>query len=76
MLLGQFEHGISESFKCADGPRLVLHTLTLKVDPGVKDAVLAVLPSEQTEFIGVAECREGNPLIRAAAYSAVINPTE
>lgn len=76
MMLGTFEHGISESFRCVRGPRLVLHVLTLKVDAGVENAELALLPGEQSEFIGVAECKEGHPLIRGAAFKAVINPAD
>ncbi len=75
-VLGMFEHGISETFPCVPGPMLVLHTLTLSVPSGLKNAEIALLAHEKSEFIGVAACDEGNPLVAASSYKAVINPTE
>ncbi|MCK4236452.1 MAG: hypothetical protein KAX38_04985 [Candidatus Krumholzibacteria bacterium] len=76
MTLGTFESGISESFPCIAGPKLVIHTLTLKVTKELKNAELAVLSSLQSDVVGVATCEEGNPLVRSIAYRAVINPVE
>ncbi len=75
-VLGVFEHGISETFPCVPGPMLVLHALTLSVPSGLKNAEIALLAHENSEFIGVAMCEEGNPLVPATSYKAVINPTE
>jgi hypothetical protein len=75
-LMGRLEHGIAETFPCVKGPQLLLHTLTLNVPPGLKDAELAILPSEDGDLLGVAICDEGMSELRAASYRAVINPTE
>jgi len=75
-LLGTFDEGISETFPCVPGPMLVLHTLTLSVPSGLKNAEIALLAGARSEFIGVATCEEGQPLISATSYKAVINPTE
>ena len=75
-LLGSFEEGISEAFPCVAGPRILLHALTLNVPPGLKDAEISLLPHEKSQFIGVATCDEGQPMVTGTSYKAVINPTE
>lgn len=75
-LLGTFDEGISETFPCVQGPMLVLHALTLSVPSGLKNAEIAIFAHEKSEFIGVATCDEGQPMIPATSYKAVINPTE
>jgi len=75
-LLGTFDDGISETFPCVPGPMLVLHALTLSVPSGLKNAEIALLAHARSEFIGVATCEEGQPLVNATSYKAVINPTE
>ena len=77
-VLGTFEDGISETWggDCVTGPKLLLHTLTIAVPAGLTNAEIAIMPSLQSNFLGVATCEEGMPLVRAAAYKAVINPTE
>ncbi len=74
MTLGTFDHGLSEAFPCAAGPKLLLHTLTLNVTKDVKNASIKLLASKNSDFIGVSECKEGYPKVRAASYSAVVNP--
>jgi hypothetical protein len=74
--LGGFEDGLSERIKCVAGPKLVLHTLTLKVTKEVKNAELAVLPARRSLFLGVCTCEEGYPKVSATSYKAVINPEE
>ena len=75
-LMGMFEDGISETFPCVAGPKLVLHALTLKVPPGLKNAEIALLPGEKSEVIGIARCDEETSMVAATSYKAVINPTE
>ena len=75
-LLGSFGDGISETFPCVAGPSLLLHTLTLNVPPGIKNGEIAFLPHNRSNFIGIALCDESQTLVTAAAYKAVINPTE
>jgi len=75
MSLGTIEHGISEGFKeCLEGPRLLLHTLTFLATAELSNATVSVMPSLNGNFLGIAECREGFPMVRAASYRAVINP--
>lgn len=76
MTYGQMEHGLSERFPCVKGPKLLLHVLTLRTEKELKNAEVAVMSSEESEFLGVAECKEGFPRARAAAYKAVVNPME
>ncbi|MFA4947992.1 MAG: hypothetical protein WC674_05720 [Candidatus Krumholzibacteriia bacterium] len=75
-LLGTFDEGISETFPCVPGPKLVLHALTLSVPSGLKNAEIALLAGASSEFIGIAQCNEGREMISATSYKAVINPTE
>lgn len=76
MTLGTFDEGLSEAFPCVAGPKLILHTLTMNVTKDVKNASVKLLASKASDFIGVSECREGYPKMRAASYSAVVNPEE
>ena len=76
MSLGTFDGGLSERFPCRPGPMMVVHTLTLRADKPLENAIIGLGPSENAQFIGVAECEEGYPRARARAYRAVINPTE
>jgi hypothetical protein len=75
-LLGTFEHGISETFPCVQGPKLLLHTLTLSVPSGLENAEISLVSHEKSEFIGIAMCDEGQTMVPATSYKAVINPTE
>jgi hypothetical protein len=75
-LLGTFDEGISETFPCVQGTKLTLHALTLSVPSGLKNAEIALLSHSKSEFIGVAQCDEGNTMVAATSYKAVINPTE
>jgi hypothetical protein len=75
-MLGTFEDGISETFPCVQGPKLLLHTLTLSVPSGLQNAEISLVSHEKSEFIGVAMCDEGQTMVPAASYKAVINPTE
>jgi hypothetical protein len=75
-LLGTFEHGISETFPCVAGPKIVLHSLTLNVPSGLKDAEIAILPHENSQFMGVAMCDDAHTMVTATSYKAVINPTQ
>ena len=75
-LLGTFEEGISETFPCVPGPKLVLHALTLSVPSGLKNAEIALLAHARSEFIGIAACDDGQTMVPATSFKAVINPTE
>jgi hypothetical protein len=75
-LLGTFDEGISETFPCVPGPMLVLHALTLGVPSGLKNAEIELLAHARSEFIGIAKCDEGQTMVAATSYKAVINPTE
>ena len=74
--MGTFEHGLAERFPCTPGPMMVIHTLTLRAETPLENASIGLAPSENGNFIGVAECEEGYPRARARAYRALINPTE
>lgn len=75
--MGTMDRGQSERFvPCVGGPRILLHTLTFAVTDEPANAVFAVMPSLDNENLGVAECKEGFPVVRAAAYKAVLNPAE
>jgi len=74
MTLGTFEKGLSEAFPCIPGPRLLIHDLKIKVEGELKNAEISILPGLESGFVGIAECREGHPEVRAACYKAVINP--
>jgi len=76
MSLGTFEKGISEAFVCTAGPKLVLHKLGLRVTKKLSNAEIALMPSNQDNFIGIATCDEGNPRVTASSYKAVINPVD
>ncbi|MDD4857165.1 MAG: hypothetical protein PHD74_03565 [Candidatus Krumholzibacteria bacterium] len=75
-LLGTFDAGISETFPCVVGPRIVLHALTLNVTEELKNAEIQLLPAADAQFIGVAMCDHGNTLVPAGSYKAVVNPIE
>ncbi|HUV36857.1 MAG TPA: hypothetical protein VMX58_07965 [Patescibacteria group bacterium] len=74
--MGLMDYGLSERFPCVSGPSCLLHTLTLRTDRELKNAEIAVLPSTEGEFLGVAECTEGYPQIRATSFRGVVNPGE
>jgi hypothetical protein len=75
--MGQMKKGLSERFKpCVQGPKIVLHTLNFIATKELADAVFTILPSQNGNFLGVAECKEGFPMIRGIAYRAVVNPSE
>ena len=74
--LGTYRDGISESFACTQGPKLLLHTFTLKVTGELENAEIAIMPDPQNNFLGVALCREGQDMIAASSYKAVVNPAE
>jgi hypothetical protein len=76
LMMGTFEHGITEGFHCVSGPELLLHVLTLGIEKELENAVISLLPSHNTNFIGVAKCDEAYTEIRAGSFKAVINPTE
>ena len=76
MLLGTFEDGVSERLKCTIGPKHLLHVLTLNVTRSLKDAEIALLPSKESDFLGIALCEEGFPMVRASSFKAVVNPSE
>jgi len=75
-LLGTFEGGISETFPCVAGPRVVLHSLMLNIPPGLKNAEIALMPHAESKFIGIAMCDEEHTMVTGTSYKAVINPTE
>lgn len=75
-MLGTFEDGISETFPCVQGPKLLLHTLTLSVPSGLENAEISLVAHAKSEFMGVAMCDEGQTMVAATSYKAVINPTE
>lgn len=72
--MGKMDYGLSERFPCMSGPSCILHTLTLHTDGELKNAEIAVMPSKDGEFLGVAECIEGYPRIRATSFRGVVNP--
>lgn len=74
--LGTFEEGISETFDCTAGPRLLLHTFTLEVTGRLSNAEIAIMPDQQNKFLGVALCEEGNDMIAASSFKAVVNPAD
>ncbi len=75
-LIGTFVQGISETFPCAAGPRIVLHELAIKVPAGLVNAEIALMPSFEGKILAVATCDEGNPIIEASTYKAIINPAD
>jgi hypothetical protein len=75
-LLGTFEHGISETFPCIAGPKLVLHELVLKVPAGIENGEISIMPSHTGNILGVAVCDENFPIVEASAYKAIINPAD
>ncbi len=75
--MGTFERGISENFvPCIPGPKILLHTFTFRVTAPLDNAVFTVLHSVDSDFLAVAECEEGFPIIRASAFKAVVNPSD
>lgn len=75
MSLGFIENGISETFQpCASGPKFLLHTFVFRTTKTLKNAEFSLMASNDGNFLGVAECKEGFPRTRAAAYKAVVNP--
>ncbi len=77
MSMGTFDRGISERFMpCVPGPKILIHTFTFKVTGPLDNAVFTILPSMDNEYLAVAECEEGYPIIRASAFKAVVNPSD
>lgn len=77
MSMGTFQRGISENFvPCMPGPKILLHTFTFRVTVPLDNAVFTILPSHDNDFLAVAECEEGYPIIRASAFKAVVNPSD
>ncbi len=77
MSMGTFDRGISERFvPCVPGPKILIHTFTFKVTGPLDNAVFTILPSLDNEYLAVAECEEGYPLIRASAFRVVVNPSD
>lgn len=76
MMMGTLDHGISERFPCDKGPKVLLHEMTMNVTGKLENAEIMILPSKKSEFLGVAECKEGFPVVRATSYKGVINPVE
>mgnify|MGYP001036304066 FL=1 len=74
--IGTYDEGVSEIFPCVPGPKIALHELVLLVPPGIKNGEIALMPSIKGENLAVALCEEGNPLIAASSYKAVINPAD
>ena len=74
--LGKFADGISETFPCVSGPRIVFHKFGLKVTAPLSNAEIKILPDPQAKFLGVAICEEGNPTIPASSFKAIVNPTD
>jgi hypothetical protein len=75
--MGTMDRGQSERFApCVSGPQVLLHTLTFTVTGGLENAVFSVMPSLDNESLVISECTEGYPVVRAAAYKAVVNPTQ
>ncbi len=75
-LLGTFEHGISETFPCVAGPRIVLHEFLISVPSGIKNGDVSLMPSHQGKLIAVALCDDAHSIISASVYKAVINPED
>jgi len=77
MSMGTFQRGISERYApCVPGPKILLHTFTFRVTVPLDNAVFTILPSLDDQFLAVAECEEGYPIIRASAFKAVVNPSD
>ena len=77
MSMGTFQRGISERYApCIPGPKLLLHTFTFRVTAPLDNAVFAILPAQDAQFLAVTECQEGYPMVRASAYKAVVNPSD
>jgi hypothetical protein len=75
--MGTFERGISERFApCLPGPKILIHTFTFRVTAPLDNAVFSILSSMDYEFLAVAECKEGFPMVRASAFRAVVNPSD
>ncbi|MDD3642578.1 MAG: hypothetical protein PHQ19_03840 [Candidatus Krumholzibacteria bacterium] len=75
--MGTMDRGLSERFTpCIAGPKITLHTLTFAVGGKLENAVFSVMPSLDNENLGVAECKEGFPVVRATSYKAVVNPAQ
>lgn len=76
LVMGVMEHGMSERFPCVSGPTFLIHTLTLHTDTKLENAEIAIMPSEDGDFLGIAECIEGFPRMRATSYRGVVNPED
>jgi hypothetical protein len=74
--IGKFTEGMSETFPCASGPRIIFHKFALKVTGPLSNAEIKILPDPQAKFLGVAICEPNNPTIPASSFKAVVNPTE
>jgi hypothetical protein len=75
-LLGTFEHGISETFPCAAGPRIILHEFVINVPAGIENGEIGLMPSHEGKKLAIATCDEVPTIINASAYKAVINPAD
>ena len=77
MSLGQIPRGLSERFNpCISGPKVLIHELTFLASTELKDAVISILPADDSGVLGVAECVEGYPIVKAASFKAVVNPED
>ena len=76
LTMGTFEHGITEGFPCAQGPELLLHVLTLGIEKEITNGTISILPSHNTNFLGVAKCDDAFTEVRANSFKAIINPAE
>jgi len=66
---------LSEAFPCVNGPSLLIHTLTLLADEGLKNAVISIIPDKHGDFLGISKC-DGQVEVRAASYKGVVNPED
>jgi hypothetical protein len=76
IVMGHFDHGISEAFPCMTGPQIVLHELTFRTAGPLDNAVIGIAPHRQSKQVAVTKCSEGYPIIKVSAYRAVVNPEE
>ena len=77
MSLGQIHKGLSERFHpCLTDQRVMIHELTFLTSTELKNAVFSILPGDDSGVLGVAECIEGYPIVKAASFKAVVNPED
>ncbi|MBN2185283.1 MAG: hypothetical protein JW746_08150 [Candidatus Krumholzibacteriota bacterium] len=75
MSLGQIPKGLSERFTpCLQGSKVLIHELTFIASSDLKNAAFSILPAEDSGVLGIAECIEGYPIVRASSFKAVVNP--